>query len=186
MASECQKSDCRRPQFFTPFPRGRWPPEPPKETVFGSAFLEPPSLNSGIHPIEYNKQLHFVSTDQVQSETARPRIWYSFHIWLSFQLTFPGINLYTCANSLNIVIACVSLQLFWLLLLQMAFKYLSWALFPLLVCYSVYSLIYVEHKGWYSWILSMLYGFLLTFGEFNMKYHELPYSYLTLVCTGTH
>ena len=49
---------------------------------------------------------------------------------------------------------------------QMAFKYLSWALFPLLICYAVYSLIYVEHKGWYSWVLSMLYGFLLTFGEF--------------------
>lgn len=51
---------------------------------------------------------------------------------------------------------------------MMAFKYLSWALFPLLVCYAVYSLIYVEHKGWYSWILSMLYGFLLTFGFIMM------------------
>lgn len=47
----------------------------------------------------------------------------------------------------------------------MAFKYLSWLLYPLLGCYAVYSLLYVEHKGWYSWILSMLYGFLLTFGE---------------------
>lgn len=47
----------------------------------------------------------------------------------------------------------------------MAFKYLSWLLFPLLLCYAVYSLLYVEHKGWYSWMLSMLYGFLLTFGK---------------------
>lgn len=47
----------------------------------------------------------------------------------------------------------------------MAFKYLSWLLYPLLGCYAVYSLLYVEHKGWYSWILSMLYGFLLTFGK---------------------
>lgn len=47
----------------------------------------------------------------------------------------------------------------------MAFKYLSWLLYPLLGCYAVYSLLYVEHKGWYSWVLSMLYGFLLTFGE---------------------
>lgn len=47
----------------------------------------------------------------------------------------------------------------------MAFKYLSWLLYPLLGCYAVYSLLYVEHKGWYSWILGMLYGFLLTFGE---------------------
>lgn len=48
----------------------------------------------------------------------------------------------------------------------LAFKYLSWALYPLLIGYSIYSLVYEEHKGWYSWVLSMLYGFLLTFGEF--------------------
>lgn len=48
----------------------------------------------------------------------------------------------------------------------MAFKYLSWLLYPLFGCYAVYSLLYVEHKGWYSWVLSMLYGFLLTFGKF--------------------
>ena len=47
----------------------------------------------------------------------------------------------------------------------LAFKYLSWALYPLLIGYAIYSLIYEEHKGWYSWVLSMLYGFLLTFGE---------------------
>jgi len=31
---------------------------------------------------------------------------------------------------------------------QMAFKYLSWLMFPLLLCYSVYSLIYEEQRGW--------------------------------------
>uniref|UniRef100_A0A3Q2CFI3 CLPTM1 regulator of GABA type A receptor forward trafficking n=1 Tax=Cyprinodon variegatus TaxID=28743 RepID=A0A3Q2CFI3_CYPVA len=46
---------------------------------------------------------------------------------------------------------------------DMAFRYLSWLLYPLFGCYAVYSLLYVEHKGWYSWVLSMLYGFLLTF-----------------------
>uniref|UniRef100_G3T144 CLPTM1 regulator of GABA type A receptor forward trafficking n=1 Tax=Loxodonta africana TaxID=9785 RepID=G3T144_LOXAF len=51
---------------------------------------------------------------------------------------------------------------------QMAFRYLSWILFPLLGCYAVYSLLYLEHKGWYSWLLSMLYGFLLTFGFITM------------------
>ncbi|XP_015681214.1 cleft lip and palate transmembrane protein 1 [Protobothrops mucrosquamatus] len=51
---------------------------------------------------------------------------------------------------------------------DMAFRYLSWILFPLLGCYAVYSLLYMEHKGWYSWILSMLYGFLLTFGFITM------------------
>ena len=51
---------------------------------------------------------------------------------------------------------------------QLAFKYLGWLLFPLLVAYAVYSLIYDEHKGLYSYVLSMLYGFLLTFGFIMM------------------
>ena len=51
---------------------------------------------------------------------------------------------------------------------RLAFKYLSWVLFPLLGCYAVYSLVYVEHKGWYSFVLSMAYGFLLTFGFIMM------------------
>lgn len=58
---------------------------------------------------------------------------------------------------------------------QMAFKYLSWLLYPLFGCYAVYSLLYVEHKGWYSWVLSMLYGFLLTFGEFVSSSYILHY-----------
>lgn len=51
---------------------------------------------------------------------------------------------------------------------KLAFKYLSWALFPLVVGYAIYSLIYHEQKGWYSWLLSMIYGFLLTFGFIMM------------------
>ncbi|XP_069500727.1 putative lipid scramblase CLPTM1 [Ambystoma mexicanum] len=51
---------------------------------------------------------------------------------------------------------------------DMAFRYLSWLLYPLLGCYAVYSLLYMEHKSWYSWVLSMLYGFLLTFGFITM------------------
>lgn len=50
----------------------------------------------------------------------------------------------------------------------MAFKYLSWVCFPLLGGYTVYSLLYLEHKGWYSFVLNMLYGFLLTFGFIMM------------------
>lgn len=49
---------------------------------------------------------------------------------------------------------------------EMAFKYLGMAFFPLLGGYCLYSLFYHEHKGWYSFVLSMLYGFLLTFGEY--------------------
>jgi hypothetical protein len=48
---------------------------------------------------------------------------------------------------------------------MLAFRYLSWALYPLLAGYAVYSLLYQEHRGWYSFVLNMLYGFLLTFGK---------------------
>lgn len=51
---------------------------------------------------------------------------------------------------------------------NLAFKYLGWLCFPLLVGYTIYSLIYLEHKGWYSFILNMFYGFLLTFGFIMM------------------
>lgn len=51
---------------------------------------------------------------------------------------------------------------------KLAFKYLSWILFPLVISYGIYSLVYNEHKSWYSFVLSMLYGFLLTFGFIMM------------------
>lgn len=51
---------------------------------------------------------------------------------------------------------------------NLAFKYLGWLCFPLLVGYTIYALIYLEHKGWYSFVLNMLYGFLLTFGFIMM------------------
>ncbi|KAF9980921.1 hypothetical protein BGZ75_007812 [Mortierella antarctica] len=49
-----------------------------------------------------------------------------------------------------------------------AFKYLSWAAFPLLGCYAIYSLVYEEHKSWYSFIVSTLVGFVYTFGFIKM------------------
>lgn len=51
---------------------------------------------------------------------------------------------------------------------ELAFKYLSWVCFPLLVGYSIYALFYLEHKGWYSFVLDLLYGYLLTFGFIMM------------------
>lgn len=51
---------------------------------------------------------------------------------------------------------------------NLAFKYLSWLCFPLLIGYSVYALLYLEHKGWYSFVLDLLYGYLLTFGFIMM------------------
>jgi hypothetical protein len=67
---------------------------------------------------------------------------------------------------------------------KLAFKYLGMAFFPLAVCYCIYrcffvrdgligpnsllSVIYNEHKSWYSFILNSCYGFLLTFGFIMM------------------
>ena len=45
-----------------------------------------------------------------------------------------------------------------------AMKYLSYALYPLIVAYAVYSLVYDTHKSWYSFILSTLTGCVYTFG----------------------
>lgn len=51
---------------------------------------------------------------------------------------------------------------------RMAFRYLGMLCFPLAFCYCIYSVIYNEHKGWYSFILGSCYGFLLTFGFIMM------------------
>lgn len=51
---------------------------------------------------------------------------------------------------------------------KLAFKYLSWVCFPLLAGYCAYALLYLEHKGWYSFVLDILYGYLLTFGFIMM------------------
>ncbi|KAG0254807.1 hypothetical protein BG011_005513 [Mortierella polycephala] len=49
-----------------------------------------------------------------------------------------------------------------------AFKYLTWAAFPLLGCYAIYSVLYDEHKSWYSFVVSTLVGFVYTFGFIKM------------------
>ena len=46
----------------------------------------------------------------------------------------------------------------------MAFRYLSYALWPLVAGYAVYTLIYDTHKGWYSWVINSLVGAVYTFG----------------------
>lgn len=45
-----------------------------------------------------------------------------------------------------------------------AFKYFQYLMWPLLVGYVIYSLIYEEYKGWYSFIISTLVGFVYMFG----------------------
>jgi len=51
---------------------------------------------------------------------------------------------------------------------QKATKYLMWALLPLYIGYSIYSLIYDEHKGWYSFFIQTQVGFIYVFGFIQM------------------
>jgi len=45
-----------------------------------------------------------------------------------------------------------------------AMQYLSYALYPLVAGYGVYSLVYQTHKSWYSWVLYTLVGAVYAFG----------------------
>ena len=47
---------------------------------------------------------------------------------------------------------------------KLAFRYVSYVAIPLLAGYSVYSLIYESHKGWYSFVISTLTSFVYMFG----------------------
>jgi hypothetical protein len=49
-----------------------------------------------------------------------------------------------------------------------AFKYLTWLSYPLLAGYAVYSLLYDEHKSWYSFVLKTLVEFVYLFGFITM------------------
>ncbi|KAI9470455.1 cleft lip and palate transmembrane protein 1-domain-containing protein [Zychaea mexicana] len=49
-----------------------------------------------------------------------------------------------------------------------AFKYLRWIAYPLLGGYAVYSLLYDEHKSWYSYVLKTLVEFVYMFGFITM------------------
>jgi Cleft lip and palate transmembrane protein 1 (CLPTM1) len=51
---------------------------------------------------------------------------------------------------------------------ETAMRYLSYVLYPLVIGYGVYTLLYEEHKGWYSWLLSTLTGAVYTFGFIAM------------------
>lgn len=45
-----------------------------------------------------------------------------------------------------------------------AMRYLSYALYPIVIGYAIYALKYETHKSWYSWILNSLVGAVYTFG----------------------
>jgi hypothetical protein len=49
-----------------------------------------------------------------------------------------------------------------------AMRYMSYVLYPAVVGYSVYSLRYESHRGWYSWVLGSMVGSVYTFGFIRM------------------
>jgi hypothetical protein len=49
-----------------------------------------------------------------------------------------------------------------------AMTYLSYVIYPLMACYTVYSAVYNEHKGWYSFVLNTLVGGIYLFGFIQM------------------
>lgn len=49
-----------------------------------------------------------------------------------------------------------------------AFKYMYWVGVPLLAAYAVYSLVYDEHKSWYSYIITTLVGSVYAYGFLMM------------------
>lgn len=57
-----------------------------------------------------------------------------------------------------------------------AMRYLSYVAYPLMVAYSIYSLVYEKHKSWYSWILGSLVGTVYTFG-FIMMFPQIFINY---------
>lgn len=51
---------------------------------------------------------------------------------------------------------------------EIATSHLGFVTIPLVVGYGIYSLLYQKHKGWYSWILNSLVGFIYMFGFITM------------------
>lgn len=51
---------------------------------------------------------------------------------------------------------------------KIAVNHLSYAMYPLMIGYSLYTLVYRAQKGWYSWILKSLVGFVYAFGFIMM------------------
>ena len=47
---------------------------------------------------------------------------------------------------------------------KLAFRYVSWFTIPCLLAYSVYSLLYESHRGWYSYVITTLTSFVYMFG----------------------
>jgi hypothetical protein len=46
----------------------------------------------------------------------------------------------------------------------LAFRYVSYGAIPCLAGYTIYSLIYESHRGWYSFVITTLTSFVYMFG----------------------
>lgn len=51
---------------------------------------------------------------------------------------------------------------------QIAYRYLSWVTYPLLLAYAIWSVVYQTHKSWYSFVVTTLVGFVYTWGFIAM------------------
>ena len=47
---------------------------------------------------------------------------------------------------------------------EIAMSHLSYAMYPLVIGYAVFSLFYDRHRSWYSWVITSLTGFVYAFG----------------------
>ena len=47
---------------------------------------------------------------------------------------------------------------------SVAMRHLGYVLYPMVGGYALYSLLYLEHTGWYSFVLSVMVGFIYVFG----------------------
>jgi len=63
---------------------------------------------------------------------------------------------------------------------RLAFRYVSYVAIPLLAAYTVYSLIYETHRGWYSFVISTLTSFVYMFG-FVSCCHKASFLFLLSV-----
>lgn len=55
----------------------------------------------------------------------------------------------------------------------LAFRYVSWFAIPCLAGYTIYSLLYETHRGWYSFVISTLTSFVYMFGFVSTTVDEL-------------
>lgn len=59
---------------------------------------------------------------------------------------------------------------------KLAFRYVAWVTIPCLAAYSVYSLLYETHRGWYSFVISTLTSFVYMFGFVSPSNGRIPIS----------